>query len=212
MNYTETRALRVTHPDLSLMCPKCYATRRLGKVRCNIEIESDDCLPELDLLAPALLTYPIPGIQMLHNRSVIMSYCPNCRLPMIAIDTEIVQYIHTLNLNGMYTANSCAGHDDDGTQPYIQFYCKAPDALANSIHKFLSTIVQSSPHAEFLHGKKSYQVENSECLCINAPLDYFGQLINHMTNPATPGVVEFKKINADLGCETLFDYIISNQE
>ena len=212
MNYTETRSLRVTHPDLSLMCPKCYSTQRLGKVKCNIEVESDECLPNLDLLAPALLTYPIIGVQMLHNRSVIMSYCPECHLPMIAMDTDVVQYVHALNLYGLYTANSCAGHEDDGGQPYIQFCHKAPDVLAESIHRYLSTIVKSSPQEEFLYGKKAFQVENDNCLCINLPLEYFGQLVNYMTNPATPGVEEFKKVNAELDCKSLFDYIIMNQE
>lgn len=213
MNLTDNRSLHIAYPDISVICPKCYNYGRLGCIDCRVEISSNVHLPDLDLHASALLTYPISGSQMLNNKCMIMCHCPECHTPMIAIDTDIIPYIEALNKDGFYTENSCSGHGDDDSA-YIQFYYKAPDELVAAIIQRLDSLTNETSMPSFLRSAEdcNYKVVNDERLLIYMPLSCFEPIVNLITNPLTPGHEDFKKKNAEFGVKSLYDLIIIEQE
>lgn len=209
MNYLETRQLDITHPNLALMCPKCYQLAPLGKITCKVTIECNDVLPNLELNAPALLTYPVCGRQTLSNVSMIMCHCHTCHTQMIAIDAEIIDYIRALNQDGFYTENSCAGQHmfEDPENAYIAFYAQAPEELAKAVDQKLRELYGTSIMTGNCKDKVSVINDESHGFIIYMPREAFPTIVNLITDSRTPGYEKFKASNANFGVESLYDRI-----
>ncbi|MCM1213982.1 MAG: hypothetical protein NC548_05630 [Lachnospiraceae bacterium] len=214
MEYFDRREMHIMHPDVTLMCPKCYATTIIGKVNCDITVESILPIPqELSINAPALLTYPVFGKQMLDNMSMITANCPMCTTTMIALDTPIAPYIEALNRVGLYTTNSCAGHNILGQAialPYISFAYKAPELVAHAVNvamqDCLKTPILAKERGEVINN------DESKFLIRGLDLEMIEAAVNVLLNPATPGIDEFKETNKQFHVESLYDLIIIEQE
>lgn len=150
----ERRDVRIVEHRVSFLCPVCHSIIPGGRVTCEIHMEFDPFADPaaFDFSRTALLTYPQDGISDFRSSQMVMARCNNCDHKMIAVDSDIIEIVQTLNQIGAYTVASCAGHRkrDILNKPYIGFYSEMSDELQAAIIDAVKDPALSLPWNEIL--------------------------------------------------------------